>query len=88
MLLGAVFATVGQMTLTYAFSHHRAASVAPYSYVTVALGGLIGWIAWDEVPDWLSLAGAVLVVGGCLIMLRRPKQPDAWHVSAAARDSP
>jgi hypothetical protein len=37
MMLAAVFATLGQMALTHAFSHHRAATVAPFSYVTVLL---------------------------------------------------
>lgn len=84
MVVAAAFATVGQTFLTYAFSHNRAARVAPFSYVTVVLGGLAGWLWWDELPDAGSLVGAVLVTGGCVGMMLRPKQVDAWAEPAPA----
>jgi drug/metabolite transporter (DMT)-like permease len=79
MILAAGFATLGQMTLTYAFTHNRAAAVAPFSYVTVVLGGAVGWFVWRELPDPLSLAGAGLVITGCLVMVFHPRQPSAWR---------
>lgn len=92
MALAATFATAGQMALTQAFTHNRAATVAPFSYVTVMLGGAVGWFVWDERQDLMSLAGAGLVICGCLAMVLRPKQPDPWRggppMAPAARSQP
>ena len=79
MVVAAAFATVGQTLLTYAFSHNRAASVAPFSYVTVVLGGTAGWLVWGELPDVRSIVGAALVVGGCIVMMLRSRQPEPWQ---------
>ncbi|MGR9092819.1 MAG: EamA family transporter, partial [Gammaproteobacteria bacterium] len=87
MALAATFATAGQMALTQAFTHNRAATVAPFSYVTVLLGGTVGWCVWGELPDLMSLAGAGFVICGCLAMVLRPKQPDPWRGGAPTTPS-
>lgn len=87
MLAAAAFATIGQTCLTYAFSHNRAALVAPFSYVTVVLGGCFGWLVWDEVPDMFALAGAALVIAGCISMVLRPKTRDAWRGTRPAAET-
>ncbi len=78
MILAAAFATIGQTLLTYAYTHNNAAHVAPFSYVTVVLGGALGWLFWREVPSPSSVAGAALVIGGCIGMVLRPKRSDPW----------
>ncbi|MFT4580828.1 MAG: drug/metabolite transporter (DMT)-like permease [Gammaproteobacteria bacterium] len=83
MMVAAAFGTVGQTLLTYAFTHNRAARVAPFSYLTVVLGGLVGWLYWDELPDWFSVAGGALIVFGCVTMMLRPNRANAWQESRA-----
>ena len=86
MFVAATFGTIGQMFLTYAFTHHRAARVAPFTYVTVAFGGVMGWIYWGELPDIFSVLGAALVVIGCITMMSQPQQPDLWQETGRLRD--
>ena len=86
MFVAATFGTIGQMFLTYAFTHHRAARVAPFTYVTVAFGGVMGWIYWGELPDIFSVLGAALVVIGCITMMSQPQQPDPWQETGRLRD--
>ena len=83
MVVAATFGTAGQTLLTYAFTHNRAARVAPFSYFTVVLGGLVGWLFWGELPDWISLIGGTLVVVGCVTMMLRPNPASAWQESRA-----
>ncbi len=47
--------------LTRAYKFAPAAQVGLFSYTTVVFAGALGWIFWGEVPDPLSLAGAIPV---------------------------
>ena len=87
MLVAATLGTLGQMFLTYAFSHNRAAQVAPFTYVTVVFGGVVGWVFWGEFPDGLSLIGGLLVVVGCMTMLSQRQQTDPRTVQRQVRDA-
>ena len=79
MAVAAIFASAGQMLMTYAFTHNRAAQVAPFSYFTVVFGGIVGWLFWRELPDLISILGGGLVIVGCLSMVLRPQQRDPWR---------
>lgn len=65
-----VFLFIGQLLVTQAFLHGHAHVLAPLSYATVIFTGLLGWLIWNHVPDWLSITGIVLVcLGGIFIIL-------------------
>jgi len=87
MVLAALFATIGQTALTQAFTHNTAASVAPFSYVTVMLGGALGWVVWNERPDVLSVIGAGFVISGCLVMVLRARQSGPWRPGTPVPES-
>lgn len=70
VLLG-VFATVGLLALTWAMSHLEASRVAPLEYTSFVWAGLLGYTLFGEVPTPWTAASAVLIVGGCLLLLRR-----------------
>lgn len=80
MVLAGAAGTVGQLLLTYAFTHNNAVMVAPFSYVIVLVAAVIGWIGWQELPDPESVAGALLVVGACLSMTFHGLLPDPWKL--------
>ena len=62
-----VFATLGQLALTRAYSLAPAARIGAFTYVAVVFGGLIGWALWGEKPDATSLTGMALVIACCLL---------------------
>lgn len=62
-----VFATLGQLCLTRAYSLAPAARIGAFTYVAAVFGGLIGWALWNEAPDGASIAGMLLVVACCLL---------------------
>jgi S-adenosylmethionine uptake transporter len=70
MLMGA-FATIGLLSLTWAFSHLEASRVAPLEYSSFVWATLLGYTLFGEVPTLYTAASAVLIVGGCLLLLRR-----------------
>jgi len=70
LLLMAVFATVGQLTLTRAYVYAPAARVGPFLYAGPVFAGLLDWMIWGRLPDLLFVAGAVLVVAAATLALR------------------
>ncbi len=77
LIMGAagIFATLGQILLTTAYLLAPAARVGPYTYSTVIFATLIGWVFWHEVPDRMSIAGALLVCLAGILAVARAKAP-------------
>jgi drug/metabolite transporter (DMT)-like permease len=62
LVLIGVLSTIAQILMTRGYAHAPAAQVGPFLYAIVVFAGLFGWALWQEIPDWLSLAGTVLVI--------------------------
>jgi len=67
-LLGIGFSTIlGNLLITYAFKHGKASVLAPISYTAVVYSGILGWLIWNNVPDFFSMIGMILVfIGGSI----------------------
>jgi drug/metabolite transporter (DMT)-like permease len=48
-----------------------AAVIAPFDYSALVFSIGYGFLFWGEVPDWMLLAGAAIVVASGLYILRR-----------------
>lgn len=70
LLIGAL-ATVGLLGATWAFSHLEASRVAPLEYTSFLWAAALGYALFGEVPSLATAGCAVLIVGGCLLLLRR-----------------
>ena len=71
IVLAGAFATLGLLSLTWAFSHLEASRVAPLEYTSFIWAALLGFVVFGEVPGWHTAASAALIIGGCLLLLRR-----------------
>ena len=80
MILAGVCATGGQTLLTYAFTNNEVSTVSPFTYVTVLMATLFGWIGWNEVPDIGSGIGAIFIISSCLSLTLQGKLPTAWKM--------
>lgn len=56
------FALGGQIFLTLAYKFSRASEISIYMYAHVLFGALFGYLFWNEIPDLLSIGGAVLIL--------------------------
>ncbi len=70
-----VGAAIGQFGLTLAYRYAPAAEVSIYTYSTIVFSALLGLVIWSEVPDALSLAGGVLILGGGLLAFLAERKP-------------
>lgn len=62
----------------HAYANAPANTIAPLTYFGVIFAGLLGWIFWGHTPDFRSLWGMLLVIGGgILAIFARQKGPTA-----------
>lgn len=71
LLLTGVFASFGQLGLTHAYRHAKASQVSIYTYSGIVMAGIIGFIIWREIPDLLSIIGALLIVTSAYIVYKK-----------------
>jgi drug/metabolite transporter (DMT)-like permease len=85
LLLMAVLATVGQLTLTRSYVYAPAARIGPFFFAGPVFAGLLDWLIWGRLPDALFIAGAVLVVVAATLALRIRGSGDAPSSLQSAR---
>jgi len=66
----ALTGAVGQWGITEAFKRAPAASVAPLEYSGLAWVIVIDLLVWSVVPQWRTLAGAAVIIGSGIALLR------------------
>ncbi len=62
-----VFATVGQVAISYAYKYAPANEVSIYQYLSIIFSALIGGVVLGEIPDIYSIFGGVFIMGAALI---------------------
>ena len=58
--------------VVFAYSHTRAATIAPMEYTGLLWAAVLGFVFWQEIPTLWTLAGAFVIIGGGLMVLREP----------------
>jgi len=68
-----ICAGVGQTGMTRAYQAARAAYIGAFSYATVLVGGIYGWLLFHQTLVWGDALGAALIVGsGALLVSSAP----------------
>jgi drug/metabolite transporter (DMT)-like permease len=71
ILLAGGLGTLGLLCLTYAFTRLEASRVAPLEYSSFIWAAGLGYLLFGEVPTLTTALSAALIIGGCLLLLRR-----------------
>jgi drug/metabolite transporter (DMT)-like permease len=66
----AVTGFLGQLSITQAFRHGEASAIAPFEYSALAWGLAFDWLLWHTLPDAWMLAGAAIIVGSGIYLVR------------------
>jgi S-adenosylmethionine uptake transporter len=76
MIFLAAFLAVGSlMLLGWAYAHGPASYLAPTEYTSFVWASLFGWLVFREPVSAWTLAGAMLIVGGCVFAARGRPAP-------------
>lgn len=69
----AVSGSIGQWAITEAFKRAEASFIAPFEYTALAWGVGMDWFIWGTVPSLVTFAGAAVVIGSGLYLIRRER---------------
>ncbi len=79
----AILATIAQLVMTYAYQIAPAASIGPFSYVSVIFATSFGWWFWHEQVDyWFFMGASLIIFAGILLILNDKKSVLAESLSS------
>ncbi len=76
-LASGAFGTVGNLLVAWAVSRAPAARVGVTEYTGLVWASILGYVFFAEVPRPAVLAGALLIVAGCVLVMRAKRVPVA-----------
>ena len=68
LLLAGLAASGGQFGVTYAYKYAPARDISIYDYTQVIFAALLGFLAFGQLPDTMSLIGYVIICGVSVFM--------------------
>lgn len=80
--------SLGLMAITLGFARAPAAVLAPFQYTQMIWGVLFGYGVWGDVPDLWLVAGAAVVIGSGLYVVRREARLQRTGPSSSDGSSP
>lgn len=82
ILAAAALGSISAVALAWAYARAEAQVLAPVEYTAFVWSALLGWLVFAErVSPW-TVAGAVLIIAGCLVAVRRPAPGPQTEASA------
>ena len=67
----AAMGTLSIFLMSRAFEMADASLVAPIDYSRLLIIAIIGYLAFGEVPDMFTIAGAIVIAGSAIFIVRR-----------------
>ena len=82
VVVASLMSTVGGLLFAWAYARAEASYLAVTEYSAFLWAAALGWIVFQEPVSLYTLAGAALIVGGCLVAARRklPAPPEMDYV--------
>ena len=76
IILAAFLATTSLLLLSWAYARAKASYLATSEYTSFLWAALFGWIIFGERVSPFTVAGAAMIIGGCLLAARTPEEAD------------
>lgn len=75
VVVASILSTSGSLLFAWAYARGEASYLAVTEYSAFLWASVLGWLVFRERVSSYTLAGALLIVGGCLIAARRKRPP-------------
>lgn len=78
LLAAGLCAAGGQFTITAAYANAPSREISIYDYTQILWAALFGFIIFGDVPDAMSVAGYVLIIGAAIVMflINKKEKPE------------
>ena len=78
LLMAGLSATLGQFSITAAYTYAPASELSVYDYTQIVFAALLGMIFLGEVPDVISILGYLIICGAgiAMFLIRRKKEKE------------
>ena len=76
LVLAAMCGTILHLTLNHAFKLVDVSMTQPYSFLNLVFASIIGYFVFDEIPDFYTWIGALIIFTGVLIISYREMKLD------------
>ncbi|MEO7601954.1 MAG: DMT family transporter [Sphingomicrobium sp.] len=73
LVAASLMSTAGILLFAFAYARGEASYLSVTEYSAFLWAAALGWLIFDETVSQLTLAGAILIVAGCLIAARQGK---------------
>lgn len=74
LLIGTgLFGGLGQVLMTQSYRYAQVGVLAIFEYTGLLWAGLFGYLLWGDIPVLLEIAGAVVICGAGIVVLRSEK---------------
>lgn len=85
-LVGAgISAAAGQFTITAAYTYAPAKEVSIYDYSQIGFAAILGFIFMQQIPDWWSVFGYVVIFAAALAMFKYNNRPKIIDVNGEGK---
>ncbi|WP_439104285.1 DMT family transporter [Celeribacter marinus] len=74
LVLAGFLGGFGQILLTASYRHAPASTLASFEYTSMVFAILVGYVFFSEVPTWMTLIGAAIIVASGLLVIHRERQ--------------
>lgn len=74
LLLACGLSIVSMLLLSWAYARAEASYLAATEYTAFLWAALFGWLVFNEPVSPLTLAGAAMIVAGCILAARKPEE--------------
>lgn len=82
IIVAAIMSTAGGLLFSWAYARAEASYLAVTEYSAFLWAAVLGWIVFSEPVSLFTLAGAALIVGGCIVAARsKVKAPGEVEVA-------
>lgn len=84
VIVAAVMSTAGGLLFSWAYARAEAGYLAVTEYSAFLWAAALGWLVFREPVSLYTLAGAALIVGGCLVAVRKGAAAAEPEIEAVA----
>jgi len=74
LVLAGLLGGFGQILLTASYRHAPASTLASFEYTSMVFAVFVGYAFFGEVPTWMTIIGAAIIVASGLLVIHRERQ--------------